>query len=125
MVFCLFFLLTTCIGLSQSIRCYQGFDSWGPETTRNVTLGECPSSSRCCYIISSLPGSTYGCYTDCPGAGVKQCGPGPVPNAPVDVGWCYCTREDDTLCTPYYLVNENSTTIQTTLTTTTSTMSSG
>uniref|UniRef100_A0A914YIH2 Uncharacterized protein n=1 Tax=Panagrolaimus superbus TaxID=310955 RepID=A0A914YIH2_9BILA len=85
-----------------STKCYEGKQRWDPEPViNNVTLVNCKSGYNCCYMISSLDGTEFGCYNDCPkDNNILSCGPDPKLGIQ-DIHYCYCKSHLDANCRPY------------------------
>uniref|UniRef100_A0A7E4VP22 Secreted protein n=1 Tax=Panagrellus redivivus TaxID=6233 RepID=A0A7E4VP22_PANRE len=83
------------------LMCYDGKQRWDPEPViNNVTLTTCGAHHKCCYMISSLDGTEFGCYDDCPSTTHYSCGPDPKLGIQ-DIYYCYCQSHEDANCKPY------------------------
>ncbi|KAE9556559.1 hypothetical protein FO519_000253 [Halicephalobus sp. NKZ332] len=98
----LYFLTFFCLlGLAFGLQCYEGRQRWDPEPViNNVTLIQCGHLDNCCYMVSSLDGTEYGCYSDCPEKNYFSCGPDPKLGVQ-DIHYCYCNSHLDANCRPY------------------------
>uniref|UniRef100_A0AC35F067 Uncharacterized protein n=1 Tax=Panagrolaimus sp. PS1159 TaxID=55785 RepID=A0AC35F067_9BILA len=95
------FISFTSIISSLQLSCYEGKQRWEEPMINNVTLVNCKSGSKCCFMISSLDGTDYGCYNDCPKHdNILSCGPDPKLGIQ-DIHFCYCKTHLDANCRPY------------------------
>uniref|UniRef100_A0A914DUJ1 Uncharacterized protein n=1 Tax=Acrobeloides nanus TaxID=290746 RepID=A0A914DUJ1_9BILA len=84
-----------------SLMCYSGQQRWEPAPEiNNISLVRCSRMDRCCFMHSSLDGTYYGCYDDCPSDQIHSCGPDPKSGIQ-DIRYCYCKNHMDTNCKPY------------------------
>uniref|UniRef100_A0A1I8AVD6 Toxin_TOLIP domain-containing protein n=1 Tax=Steinernema glaseri TaxID=37863 RepID=A0A1I8AVD6_9BILA len=83
------------------LQCYTGQQRWDPEPAVNdFVLKKCAPEDRCCFMISSMNGTHYGCYRDCPSQSAFSCGPDPKLGI-MDIYYCYCNSHQDANCQPY------------------------
>ncbi|KAK0397920.1 hypothetical protein QR680_002339 [Steinernema hermaphroditum] len=98
---CLLAMLALLYASAAELQCYTGQQRWEPEPIINdFVLTKCAPTDRCCYMISSLNGTYYGCYQDCPSKSTLSCGPDPKLGI-MDIYYCYCNDHRDTNCQPY------------------------
>ncbi|CAD5218329.1 unnamed protein product [Bursaphelenchus okinawaensis] len=83
------------------LRCHTGIQNFENQLPfDNVTVAPCRANENCCYMMSSLNGTHYGCHDDCPET-LKTflCGPDPDSGLQ-DIYYCYCRDERDPNCQP-------------------------
>ncbi|CAD5224774.1 unnamed protein product [Bursaphelenchus xylophilus] len=83
------------------VKCYTGVQNFENQFPfDNVTIAPCRANENCCYMMSSLNGTHYGCHDDCPEQ-LKTflCGPDPDSGLQ-DIYYCYCRDERDPNCQP-------------------------
>ncbi|TMS37525.1 hypothetical protein L596_004438 [Steinernema carpocapsae] len=97
-----FLVLLSVLGLSfAQLKCYVGHQRWDPEPVINTfDLTNCARGDRCCYMLSTLNGTYYGCYRDCPSTTSHACGPDPQSGI-MDITYCYCNNYRDSNCKPF------------------------
>ncbi|CAJ0572440.1 unnamed protein product, partial [Mesorhabditis spiculigera] len=89
------------IATYEAFNCYQGTQNWQEEPAiNNVSLVECLPHHKCCSMISTLTGTHYDCYEECPTSVYHKCGPDPKLGIQ-DIYYCYCKDHRDADCRPF------------------------